>query len=74
MVLYCIPTKSVFHSCMIHRATASASSKSNSRSKIGVERTLCTEELSRDVQGLASHNDDLLAIEQLLSHGTGQAT
>lgn len=38
------------------------------------ERTLRTEELSRDVQGLTSHNDDLLTIEQLLSHSRGQTT
>jgi hypothetical protein len=30
------------------------------------ERTLRAEELAGDVQGLASHNDDLLAVEQLL--------
>ena len=40
----------------------------------GVRRTLRTEELSRDVQGFTSHNDNLLAVEQLLSHGTGQTT
>jgi hypothetical protein len=32
----------------------------------GAERTLRTEELSRDVQGLGSHDDNLLAVEQLL--------
>lgn len=37
-----------------------------------VKRTLRTEELPRDVQGLASHDDDLLAVEQLLGHSTGQ--
>ncbi len=37
-------------------------------------RTLRAEELARDVQGLASHNDDLLAVEQLLSDRGGQAT
>jgi hypothetical protein len=41
---------------------------------IDVERTLRTEELSRDVQGLASHNNDLLAVEQLLGHSAGQPT
>jgi hypothetical protein len=41
---------------------------------INSERTLRTEELSRDVQGLTSHNDDLLTIEQLLSHSRGQTT
>jgi hypothetical protein len=39
-----------------------------------VLRTLRTEELSRDVQGLASHNNDLLAIEQLLSNSACQPT
>ena len=39
---------------------------------MGVERTLRTEELSRDVEGLAAHNDDLLAVEQLLGHSAGQ--
>ena len=37
-------------------------------------RTLRAEELARDVQGLASHDDDLLAVEQLLSDRGGQAT
>jgi hypothetical protein len=37
-------------------------------------RTLRAEELSGDVQSLASHNDDLLAVEQLLGDGAGQAT
>jgi hypothetical protein len=40
----------------------------------GVKHTLRTEELSRDIQSLASHNDDLLAVEQLLSHSAGQPT
>jgi hypothetical protein len=39
-----------------------------------VKRTLRTEELSGDVQGLAAHNDDLLAIEQLLSDSACQPT
>lgn len=37
-------------------------------------RTLRAEELARDVQGLASHNNDLLAVEQLLGDRGGQAT
>ena len=37
-------------------------------------RTLRTEELSRDVEGFASHNNDLLSVEELLSHGTGQTS
>jgi hypothetical protein len=41
---------------------------------MGVERTLRTEELSGDVQGLTSHNDNLLSVEQLLSHSAGQPT
>lgn len=39
-----------------------------------VKRTLCTEELSRDVEGLSSDDNDLLAFEKLLSNSTGQAT
>jgi hypothetical protein len=39
-----------------------------------VVRTLGTEELSRDVEGLAAHNNDLLSLEELLSNGRGQAT
>jgi hypothetical protein len=39
---------------------------------MGVEHTLRTEELPGDVQGLAAHDDDLLAVEQLLGHSTGQ--
>lgn len=42
-------------------------------SSLGV-RTLCAEELAGDVQGLTSHNDDLLAVEQLLGNGAGEAT
>jgi hypothetical protein len=41
---------------------------------MGVERTLRTKELSRDVQGFASHNDNFLTVEQLLSHSAGQPT
>ena len=37
-------------------------------------RTLRAEELAGDVQGLTSHNDDLLAVEQLLSDCGSQAT
>jgi hypothetical protein len=37
-------------------------------------RTLGAEELSRDVEGLAAHNDNLLSVEQLLSDGAGKAT
>ncbi len=40
----------------------------------GIGHTLRTEELSRDVQCLATHNNDLLALEQLLSHRAGKAT
>ena len=38
------------------------------------KRTLRTEELAGDVEGFTSHNDDLLAIQQLLGDDTGQAT
>lgn len=37
-------------------------------------RTLRAEELSGDVEGLAAHNDDLLAVQQLLGDGRGQTT
>jgi hypothetical protein len=49
-------------------------SNSTRHQDVGVERTLRTEELSRDVEGLASHNNDLLAVEELLSHSAGQPT
>ena len=39
-----------------------------------VERTLRTEELAGDVEGFTSHDDDLLAIEQLLGNSASQAT
>lgn len=39
-----------------------------------VKRTLGAEELARDVEGLTSHDDDLLAVQQLLSDSAGQAT
>ena len=37
-------------------------------------RTLGTEELSRDVEGLTAHNNDLLSLEELLSNCRGEAT
>jgi hypothetical protein len=38
------------------------------------KRTLRAEELARDVEGFASNDDNLLAVEQLLGHDAGQAT
>lgn len=38
------------------------------------KRTLGAEELARDVEGLAAHNNNLLAIEELLGDGAGEAT
>lgn len=38
------------------------------------ERTLCAEELARDVKSLTSHDDDLLTVEELLGDGAGEAT
>lgn len=38
------------------------------------KRTLRSEELAGDVEGLASHNNDLLALKELLGDGAGQAT
>jgi hypothetical protein len=35
--------------------------------------TLCAEELSRDIEGLAAHHNDLLTVEQLLRDRAGQA-
>jgi hypothetical protein len=40
----------------------------------GCVRTLRAEELAGDVKGLASHNDDLLAVKELLGDGAGEAT
>ncbi|KAL2363957.1 hypothetical protein RJZ56_003111 [Blastomyces dermatitidis] len=40
----------------------------------GLYRTLSAEEFARDVEGFTSHNDNLLAVEQLLGHNAGQAT
>ena len=40
----------------------------------GMRRTLGAEELSRDVEGLAADDDNLLAIEELLGHGRGETT
>jgi hypothetical protein len=37
-------------------------------------RTLSTEELSRDVEGLAAHDNNLLSLEELLRNGRGEAT
>ena len=36
--------------------------------------TLGSEELAGDVESLAAHNDQLLAVEQLLGDGAGKAT
>ena len=55
-------------------ATDSSSSKYIQDAVDGVERTFRTEELSRDVEGLASYNDNLLSVEELLSHGGSQTT
>jgi len=41
---------------------------------VRIGRTLRAEELAGDVEGLTSHDDDLLAVEQLLGHNAGQAT
>jgi hypothetical protein len=41
---------------------------------VGDRRTLSAEELSRDVEGLAADNNDLLAVQELLGDGAGQAT
>ena len=38
-----------------------------------IERTLRPEEFPRDVESFASYNHNLLTIEQLLGHSTGQA-
>lgn len=40
----------------------------------GRRRTFCTEEFAGNVESLASDNNDLLAIEQLLGYSAGQAT
>ena len=40
----------------------------------GCVRTLRAEELAGDVKGLAPHNNDLLAVEELLGDGAGKAT
>jgi hypothetical protein len=39
-----------------------------------VQLTLRAEEVSRNVECLASHNNDFLAIQQLLGHNAGKAT
>lgn len=39
-----------------------------------MQRTLSAEELSRDVEGLAANDNDLLSLEELLSNGRGETT
>jgi hypothetical protein len=39
-----------------------------------VRRTLSTEEFARDVEGLGSDHDDLLAVQELLCDGAGETT
>jgi hypothetical protein len=51
---------------------ASATSCSRVEGVCGSRRTLRSEELSRDVEGLAAHDNDLLAVEQLLRDRAGQ--
>lgn len=40
----------------------------------GIKRTLRTEELARDVEGLAADHNDLLAVEKLLGNNAGKTT
>lgn len=42
--------------------------------KGGRKRTLSAEELARDVEGLGADHNDLLTVEELLGHDTGEAT
>lgn len=51
-----------------------STTEQNEKNRERVERTLRAEELAGDVEGLTSHNDDLLAVEQLLGDSAGQAT
>jgi len=37
-------------------------------------RTLCAEEFAGDVDGLATDDNNLLALKELLSDGAGEAT
>lgn len=39
----------------------------------GIKHTLRTEELSGDVEGFTSHNNDLLTLEELLGHRARKA-
>ena len=41
---------------------------------VWVQRTLSAEELSRDVEGLAANDNNLLSLEELLSNGRGETT
>ena len=58
---------------LVRSQTLSAIAR-NERNRERVERTLRAEELAGDVEGLTSHDDDLLAVEQLLGDSAGQAT
>lgn len=49
-------------------------SETNAKGSEKRKRTLRTEELARDVEGFTSHDDDLLAVKQLLCNSAGQAT
>lgn len=40
----------------------------------GCKRTLGAEEFAGDVEGLGADHNDLLAVEELLGHDTGEAT
>jgi uncharacterized protein YoxC len=80
MHLHFLLTASDFDSVILAVIAFSFSSADRSpnitqkRTLEGVERTLRTEELAGDVEGLTSHNDDLLTVKQLLGDSAGQTT
>lgn len=75
VVLYCRQNRVSHHpTAFLTRQPIPLPSNVCSRWDRLYRHTLRTEELSGDVQGLASHNDDLLAIEQLLSNSARQPT
>lgn len=85
LVLHCIYPRQhmLFHLWLssVHLLALSFDAATDCLSRIGRRGcglgsllTLCAEELSGDVDGLAADDDDLLAIEELLGDGAGKAT
>ena len=68
----------LFHHPAVHQLIISSKENTTARKKktkgMMDQRTLGAEEFARNVEGLASHNDNALPTEELLSNDASQAT